>query len=195
MRAVQLPDRLRSFRYDWSAAFWFAVSYLGTIFGIYPVIFVWLVITRQGAQMDPVYAIVAPGLLGLTIFAVATYRLVVGDPWRRFPTTMVTLYLLQLAGVGAIAVINLLRAPQAAADALLSLVGPLTFGLVQVTKLAPFTLTWPDVWVPAGAMLGFALARRKLAAEGRAAGAAADVHLRPLRLPKLHEIDGSGRAE
>lgn len=188
-------SRLKDFRYDWSAAFWFAVSYLASIFAIYPILILWLIITRQGVQMDPTYAVVAPGIASAAIFAVATYRLVTGDPWRRFPTTMLTLYLLQLAGVGALAVTNLIRAPYAAGTLLVSLLGPLTFGLVQIDKLTPLALGLPDIWVPVGALIGFALARQRLKAEGRPYGPAADVHLRPLRLPKLTEIDGSGGGE
>jgi len=183
--------RIRDLPFDWSAAFWFAVAYLGSVFSLYPVIVVWLLFTRTGPQMDPAYAVVAPGICSLVIFAVTAFRLSVSEPWRRIPTTMFTLYLLRLGGTALLVVSQIVQAPYSALLILSSLVAPLTFGLIDITGIRPLTLAWPDVWVPLGALIGLGLARWRLKSQGRPAGPAADVHLRPLRLPKLEEINGS----
>lgn len=191
MRAV-IGERLREFRYDWGAAFWYAVSYLASAFALYPILLVGVALTQKDSQIDGTYAVVVPGIAMLVIFAVATYRLVTGDPWRRFPTTMVSLYLLQLVGVTALSITQIVRAPYAAGKVLLSLLAPLSFGVLQVDSLVPLVMAPPDIWAPAGAMLGFWLARARLHRDGRPVGAAADIRLRPLRLPDVSEIDGSG---
>lgn len=186
-------EKLKSFRPDWGAAFWFAVAYLASVFAIYPVLIVWLIFTRQGPEMHPLYAYAAPGAVSFTIFAVATYRLVTGEPWRRFPTTMLTLYLLQMGAALVMAVLSFIRAPYALGEVALSLVGPLSWGFVQLAGTSPLRLAAPDFWIPAGALLGFALGRRRLRSEGRPYGQAADVHLRPLRLPDIAEINPNQR--
>jgi hypothetical protein len=188
-------DRVKSFRPDWAAAFWFAVSYLASIFAVYPVLIAWLIFSGQGVQMDPTYAFVAPGILSFSIFAFATYRLVASEPWRRFPTTMLTLYALQLAVALIFAVLSFIRAPYALGSIGLSLVGPLTWGFVDIISASPLKFATPDVWIPLGAMVGFALGRRRLKAEGRQFGPAADVHLRPLRLPDVAEINPNQRRD
>lgn len=188
-------DRLKTFRPDWAAAFWFAVSYLASVFAVYPVLIAWLIFSGKGVQMDPAYAYIAPGIVSLAIFLFATFRLVTGEPWRRFPTTMLTLYALQLGAALVFALLNWIRAPYAIGSIAVSLIGPFTWGLVQVSALSPLKVAAPDFWIPAGALLGFWLGRRRLAAEGRAAGPAADVRLRPLRIPGIAEINPSQRRD
>jgi hypothetical protein len=173
---------MKHFRIDWDASFWFAVAFLAAGFALPPVLLAAVVALDSGLGASMPYNVVNAGVQVLA-FALTAGLLVIARPARRLLHVVAGLYALWVGAVGALAVLQLIQKPAQWAAAAASLAAPLTLGAVQVVGLAPLRLGAPDLWAILGVCSGFAGGRLYLRLRNRAAGAAADTPVTPMRLP------------